>query len=113
MITLFRFIIFIAVSAVCIFFALSNQDTVAVTWSPISEAINIPAYILALGGLATGFIIGVLITWLNFIPVRFENRKNKKLIHKLEKELENYVEHEDEGTNNDLMISTQGAQDDI
>ncbi len=68
-------------------FAVANRQTVEITWSPLHPAASLPLYALALGLLATGFLIGSLFAWLESIPVRLEKTRQKRRIKTLEKEL--------------------------
>ncbi len=68
-------------------FAVANRQTVEITWSPLHPAASLPLYALALGLLATGFLIGSLFVWLESIPVRLEKTRQKRRIKTLEKEL--------------------------
>jgi len=69
-------------------FAVMNRHNIDLFWSPLHPALPVPLYLLALGMLAAGFLLGGVIVWLNMSPLRREKRHQRKIIHALEKELE-------------------------
>jgi len=92
MIGFFRFLIFILITAFCVFYAVENQDALTFIWSPFHDGLTVPSYIPGLGGLGAGFLIGACLGWLNLLPKKLEIYKLKKQIVKLEKQLEEYVQ---------------------
>ncbi len=68
-------------------FAVMNRNDVEVFWSPINQAYTVPLYVIILGSLIAGFLIGGIVVWLNHGGLRRTSRKQKKHIKDLEKEL--------------------------
>lgn len=68
-------------------FAVMNRQDVGVSWSPLHDPYDIPLYAVMLGALASGFIAGAILVWVNGVGVRVERRRQKKKIKTLEKEL--------------------------
>lgn len=83
-----RWIISFSLAALAVFFAVTNREIVAVTWSPFHAAAELPLYLIILALMATGFIAGGLIVWINTIPLRLSLRQHKKRLRELEKRLE-------------------------
>lgn len=77
------FVIAIAVAA----FAVFNRQPISLTYSPIHQPLEVPLYAVGLGLMATGFIIGAALVWLNGADIRRTRRKQTRQIRKLEKEL--------------------------
>lgn len=76
------------VACIVAVFAVLNRHSVLVYWNPlIVEGIDLPLYIVGLGLMALGFIVGAVSVWLNFGSLRSERRKQKKAIKKLQSEL--------------------------
>jgi uncharacterized membrane protein YciS (DUF1049 family) len=83
-----RWIIGFALAALAVFFAVTNREIVSIYWSPFHAAVELPLYLIVLGLMATGFIAGGLIVWINTIPIRLSLRQHKKRLRELEKKLE-------------------------
>ncbi len=83
-----RAIIAIILTLVLAGFAALNTEKIEVVISPVSDAILIPLYAIALGAVAFGFVSGALMVWINGAPVRKDRRKKKKAIRILEKEVD-------------------------
>ena len=69
-------------------FSILNRESVTLNWGPLESTLDLPIYAIALGFMILGFIIGSLIVWLNYAPLRQTRRKQKKQIKDLEKELD-------------------------
>jgi uncharacterized integral membrane protein len=68
-------------------FAVANRQSVDIVWHPVLPAVSLPLYIVALGLLAIGFILGGFMAWLKSVPVRVQKTVQSRKIKKLEKEL--------------------------
>lgn len=88
MISMLRSILSIIVTVVAVLLALANRDIIAVVWSPVHDAINIPVFLLGLGAAVTGFIVGAGFAWMNGAAVRKDCRRQRKTIKRLEKKLQ-------------------------
>ncbi len=82
-------------------FALSNQQSVSVSLWPFDDDITAPLYILTLGSLAVGLVLGGFFVWLTVLPHRFRARRLGKDVTLLSGkilELEREVEQHREAT---------------
>lgn len=70
-------------------FAVLNRHDVSVVISPAHEALDLPLYLIALGLMAIGFVIGGVFVWMNGASGRRVRRQQRKTIKGLEKELQN------------------------
>ena len=77
------FLVVICVAA----FAVLNRHSIDVFYSPVDEAVSLPAYIVILSALAFGFVLGAVTVWLNDGVVRRERRKARRELKVLEKEV--------------------------
>lgn len=109
--SILRLVIFALVTAFCVFFAVNNQGPVVMVWSPLHDSYELPAFIMGLGGVGIGFLIGVFLGWLNLFPKKLEIYRLKKQVGKLEKQLEIYVEEEDQNAAETTEIETNKAND--
>ncbi len=63
----------IAVIALC--FALANRQTATLSLWPFGVEVDAPLYLLSLGTLFVGLLIGALVVWLSMIPHRLRTRR--------------------------------------
>lgn len=82
-----RGIIGLAFAVLFAIFAVANRQSVDIVWHPVLPPVSLPLYIVALGLLAIGFILGGFMAWLKSIPVRVQKTVQTRKIKKLEKEL--------------------------
>jgi uncharacterized integral membrane protein len=68
-------------------FAVYNRTPVTLTYSPIHDPITLPLYLISLGLMAIGFILGGAFVWFTMGTLRKTKREQKKLIKSLEKDL--------------------------
>ncbi|MBI1300949.1 MAG: DUF1049 domain-containing protein [Alphaproteobacteria bacterium] len=83
---------------ICIaIFVVMNRAFVDVYWNPlvIDQFISLPLYVLILGCLAFGFLIGALIVWFNMGGLRQERRRQKKEIRNLEIKMKHMQDEQD------------------
>lgn len=73
---------------VLILFAVTNREAVAVGLWPLSDRIEAPLYLIVLGTLLLGFVIGELVAWIGAGRWRREARRSRERIAMLERELE-------------------------
>jgi uncharacterized integral membrane protein len=73
---------------VLVVFAVSNRETVSVTFWPTPFEIDAPLYLVALVALLIGFLLGELTAWINGGKKRREAREKSKRVRGLEGELE-------------------------
>lgn len=68
-------------------FAVANRQSIPLNYSPLHEPLELPLYMLTLGFMATGFILGAILMWMNAAPTRRIKRQQRKTIKTLEKEI--------------------------
>ena len=81
--TFFGFVL----AACLITFAVANRQIIPLVYSPIHDPLEIPLYMITLGFLAGGFLLGSFVVWMNGASTRRTGRKQRKTIKSLEKEL--------------------------
>lgn len=76
------------VAVVLILFAISNRETVSLGfWLLPGGTIDLPLYLLVLGTLLVGFVVGELVGWSGNWRWRSEARRSRTRIAALEREL--------------------------
>ncbi len=68
-------------------FAVSNREPVSLGLWPLPFGLELPLYLLALGALFAGFVIGIVGGWLAGRQRRVELRRSRRRIAALEREL--------------------------
>lgn len=68
-------------------FATTHTTEVPVILNPVQPPIELPLYVVALGFLAVGVLLGCVVAWLGMGKVRKEKRLARKEVKKLEKEV--------------------------
>jgi uncharacterized integral membrane protein len=66
----------LAVLALC--FALANRQTATINLWPLDMAVEAPVYLLSLGTLFVGLMMGAVVAWLYMIPHRLRARRLHK-----------------------------------
>jgi len=66
-------------------FAMTHTMKVPVVLNPFEPAIELPLYIVALGFLAVGALLGAIVAWIGMHKVRKAKRVQRKEIKNLEK----------------------------
>lgn len=84
----FRFTVFIIVASAAIYFAVLNRADTPFIWSPLEAPLTLPVFLIGLGGVGIGFIMGALYVWFNTGKLRTEKRALKKELNNLKKDLE-------------------------
>lgn len=87
-----RWIVGFLLTVIIAAFAIMNRADVLFVWSPLHDAATIPAYLLALGAMAAGFILGGVTVWLNTGVLRREKRRQKKDLKAMEQKIEKLKE---------------------
>ena len=57
-------IITIPITVICVIFALANRQTVSVDLWPLALDYQPPLFLVVLGSLLVGFLLGTLVTWM-------------------------------------------------
>jgi lipopolysaccharide assembly protein A len=81
-------IVLAIVAVVLILFAISNRQTVSVGLWPLPALVELPLYLVLLGTLLLGFIVGELTGWIGGWRWRREARRGRERIAMLEREIE-------------------------
>ncbi|HTZ34653.1 MAG TPA: lipopolysaccharide assembly protein LapA domain-containing protein [Stellaceae bacterium] len=68
-------------------FAVSNRESVSLGLWPLPSVIDLPLYLVVLGGLVLGFVVGELAGWLGARRWRREARRARARIAALEGDL--------------------------
>lgn len=89
MMAILRWIVGLVVVIVVAVFALLNRGVFNFYWSPFpaDDPVALPVYIIVLGAMAVGFVLGALMVWFNESSARSEKRRQKKEIKILQKEV--------------------------
>jgi uncharacterized integral membrane protein len=75
------------VAVVLILFAVSNRETVSIELWPLPALVAMPLYVIVLGTLFIGFVVGALRGWVGSWRWRREARRSRDRIAMLEREL--------------------------
>ncbi|EKV32445.1 hypothetical protein C882_2524 [Caenispirillum salinarum AK4] len=75
---LIRWLIGLPLAAVAIIFAVSNRQMVTVELWPFPWTADLPLYLLSLGTLAVGIVIGALFAWTAGSHKRAQSRSEKR-----------------------------------
>lgn len=75
---LIRWLIGLPLAVVAIIFAVANRDMVTVELWPFPWTATLPLYLLSLGTLAVGIVIGALFAWASGSHKRAQTRREKK-----------------------------------
>ena len=84
---LLRWIVFALAALVLMLFAVSNRQSVTIALWPLPDRAELPLYLLVLGTLLIGFVVGELIAWTDGWRWRREARQSRDRIAALEHEL--------------------------
>ncbi len=75
------------IAVLAIIFAVSNRAGVLVDLWPLPWEVTLPLYLLVLGALALGLIVGAVIAWLSTGSTRARARREHRRANRLEVEL--------------------------
>ena len=82
-----RWIITLPITVVCVVFALANRQPVMVDFWPFAISYEPPLFLLVLGALLIGFLLGLLIAWFAGGRTRDKARRNYYRASDLEREV--------------------------
>lgn len=71
----------------CVFFAVNNRQIVTVDLWPFDALISTPLYLISLGGLFIGFLLGATFFWFASLRHSWDKRKLTKEVDKLKTKL--------------------------
>ena len=81
---LLKFSLVTALSIAVVLFAISNKHAILVALWPFNLSVEVPVYLLCLGILAAGFILGSLFSWLKNLPRNYRERQTLKQFEQLD-----------------------------
>lgn len=82
-----RWIAGFAIAVILTLFAVFNLQPVEVTLNPLDTPLQAPLYLIALMFMAGGFVLGAVTVWISHDPLHRAERRQRKTIKNLEKEL--------------------------
>lgn len=82
-----RWVVVAVVAVMFSAFAVANRGAVDVSLWPLPLAIELPRYALGLGGIALGFVAGLVVAWIAGRPWRRRAREGRRRVLALEAEL--------------------------
>jgi lipopolysaccharide assembly protein A len=85
---LIHWLVTLPLAVILIIFAVSNRDSVVVTFWPLPVVLEAPLYLVVLLALFAGFLAGELVAWINGRRHRREARRRARRIAALERELD-------------------------
>jgi|GEM_PF-2641159 len=88
MIRFLRAVLYLLFAAAIAWLATSNVQPIEFTYSPAHDPLEIPAYMLGLGGVGLGFVFGCFMVWIHSFGQYLTVKKQKKQIKKLQSELD-------------------------
>lgn len=81
-------VIGLPIAVLAIIFAVSNRDAVQVDLWPLPWEVMLPLYLLVLGALALGLVVGAVVAWISSGSARSRARREHRRANKLEVELD-------------------------
>jgi uncharacterized integral membrane protein len=88
MIAIARAFVSAIVMVLAVVFAVENRQPVQLVWSPFSDPVSVPLFLVGLGSLGIGFIAGAMLLWLRGLSGRLALRRQRRRIEALERDLE-------------------------
>lgn len=85
---LFKYILKILTLVFCVAFVVLNMQEATLYYSPIANPIVLPLWLLGIVLFSVGFVVGGLLIWLSYSPVRYELRQTRKNLKAVEKDRE-------------------------
>jgi uncharacterized integral membrane protein len=90
-----KYLFLITVAVALVILAMANRDPVALTllpqelalWSGVELAIELPLFLVILGGVVTGLLVGFVWEWLREHRHRAAAKTNQREARKLEREV--------------------------
>lgn len=91
-------IITLPLTILFVVFAIANRQSVTVNFWPFGIALDMPLFMLALGLLACGAVVGGLLTWFPLLRWRARAKSRERRVAELESRLEQARSSVDETT---------------
>lgn len=86
---IFKYLLKVPTLIFVVAFVVLNRQETTLYFSPISDPITLPLWIMGLILFGVGFTTGALLLWLNSFPTRKELRTTQKKLKTTEQDLEN------------------------
>nr|WP_068110142.1 LapA family protein [Tropicimonas marinistellae] len=112
-----RYLILAAIVAVLVIAAMANRQMVTLTALPSGLAdlvawnfsIDLPLFIVVLGGIAVGLLLGYILEWIRESKHRAEVSKRQRQVKSLNREVSRLKQESNEGKDEVLAILDQAA----
>ena len=91
----FSWIITLPLLAIGLVFSIANQDLVTIDLWPLEREVSLPMYLVILGAVFFGFLVGVIASWLSGGRRRQRSRANAFKVTTMERELEQLKRRQD------------------
>lgn len=106
----YAFLIVVAIALVLV--AMANRDVVTLelipadlsAWIGVHYAIELPLFVVVLGGVALGLLIGFVWEWIRESRIRSEAKTQKRTAKKLEREVQSLKGRQNEGKDEILAL---------
>jgi len=82
----FKYLLKIPTFTFCVAFVVLNMQDTTLYYSPLSNPVTMPLWLLGITLFSLGFVIGGLLVWLNHWPLKRELKQVQKELIKAEKE---------------------------
>jgi len=82
-----KWILALPLIAVIVVFSIAHGQAIDFVWSPVSPPLSIPLYLLVVGGICVGFLLGCVFTWFGMARLRQQGRAPRRTIRALESRL--------------------------
>ena len=107
---IFKYLLKIPTLILCVAFVVLNRQDTTLYYSPISDPLVLPLWLLGIVLFGVGFIVGAMLLWLNHWPTYREVRKLRKELKQTRGEVEELSDHlhrEDDVMDDVLMIEKE------
>ncbi len=84
----FFWLLFAPIAIICAVFAVENREAVKLSLWPTPFSIDIPLFLMVLGALAIGLVIGGLFVWLGSAKLRVRLRDRDVELRSLKRDLD-------------------------
>ena len=112
LIKLLKFSLVTALSIAVVLFAISNKHAILVAFWPFNLSLEVPVYLLCLGILVAGVILGSLFSWLKNLPRNYRERQTLKQIEQLDERVKQLgKDNQEEQTNINKSASNTMTND--
>ena len=112
LIKLLKFSLVTALSIAVVLFAISNKHAILVALWPFNLSVEVPVYLLCLGILAVGFILGSLFSWLKNLPRNYRERQTLKQFEQLDERVKQLGEDDQEKQTNIVKSASNTVTND-